>query len=139
MVLARKALTLAASASVGGWLYEVTCRIALQARTSAARRNRHESQFMTTRAERIDPAAPTADVAPALYEELGKLPEKYRQPVILCYLEGLTNEEAARKLGWPVGTVKIRMARARDMLRSRLTRRRADAPSFPELFRAGLK
>jgi hypothetical protein len=58
-----------------------------------------------------------------LHEEVNRLPERYRLPVILCYLEGKTNEEVAEQLKWPVGTVKGRLSRARDLLRSRLTRR----------------
>jgi hypothetical protein len=56
-------------------------------------------------------------------DELARLPESLRAPVVLCYLEGLTHEEAARQLGWPVGTVRSRMARSRDRLRQRLARR----------------
>ena len=58
-----------------------------------------------------------------LHDEVDRLPEKYRLPVILCYLEGKTNEEVAELLHWPVGTVKGRLSRARDLLRSRLVRR----------------
>jgi uncharacterized protein (TIGR03067 family) len=59
----------------------------------------------------------------ALHEELGRLPEKYRAPLVLCYLEGLTHEAVARRLGWPLGTVRVRIARGRDLLGSRLIRR----------------
>src|SRR5207244_4781439 len=63
------------------------------------------------------------ELRPVLDEEVGRLPEHCRAPVVLCYLEGRTNEEAGRLLGWPVGTVKSRLARARDLLRTRLARR----------------
>src|SRR5204862_4165188 len=59
----------------------------------------------------------------AIHEELRRLPERYREPVILCHLEGLSHEEAALRLGRPVGTVRSRLARGRDRLRGRLVRR----------------
>jgi len=63
------------------------------------------------------------ELRPVLHAEVNRLPEKYRLPVILSYLEGKTNEEVADLLHWPVGTVKGRLSRARDLLRSRLMRR----------------
>jgi hypothetical protein len=63
------------------------------------------------------------DLERALLEEVDRLPEKYRAPIVLCYLEGLTHEAAARRLSWPIGSVEGRLARARGLLRSRLTRR----------------
>ena len=64
-----------------------------------------------------------SDLRPVLDEEIARLPEKYRAPVVLCLLEGQTHEEAARQLRWPLGTVKSRLARARARLQGRLTRR----------------
>ena len=75
------------------------------------------------------PACATADdllwrdLRPVLDEEIDRLPEKYRVPFVLCYLEGHTNEEAAEQLGCPKGTILSRLARGRERLRSRLSRR----------------
>ena len=70
-----------------------------------------------------DEAAAWNELRPVLHAEVERLPERYRLPVILSYLEGKTNEEVAALLRWPVGTVKGRLSRARDLLRSRLMRR----------------
>ncbi len=70
-----------------------------------------------------DQTAAWNELRPVLHAEVERLPERYRIPVILSYLEGKTNEEVAALLRWPVGTVKGRLSRARDLLRSRLVRR----------------
>jgi RNA polymerase sigma factor (sigma-70 family) len=122
LVLARQAASLRKRASVASWLYGIACRVAWRARADAARRRLHERQARALRPTAAE--APTAcELGDVLGEELARLPEKYWLPVVLCHLEGRTNEEAARQLGWPVGSVKGRLARARDLLRARLTRR----------------
>src|SRR5262249_22662674 len=64
-----------------------------------------------------------SDILPALHEEIGRLPEKDRSPIVLCHLEQMTHEGAARHLGWTVGVVRGRVAKARELLRSRVSRR----------------
>jgi RNA polymerase sigma factor (sigma-70 family) len=123
LVLARKAGSIRKRDSVGSWLHGVAYRIARRAKVEAARRRAYERQVVEM--PRADPLAAVVwrDLRPVLDEELDQLPEKYRAPLVLCYLEGKTHEEAARHLGWTNGTVCGRLARARDLLRGRLVRR----------------
>jgi RNA polymerase sigma factor (sigma-70 family) len=123
LVLVRRARQLGPRDAIGPWLHGVAARVAARARSQAARR-RHfepigrEHAAVAPVEERNEP-----DLGEVLDQELSRLPSKYRSPLVLCYLEGRTHEEAARALQWPVGTVKGRLARGRDLLRSRLTRR----------------
>jgi RNA polymerase sigma factor (sigma-70 family) len=123
LVLARKAHTIRQAASLAAWLHRVALNLSRMAKASTARRRAHERQaaLMTPPTGAGDVALP--DWQPLLHEEVNRLPEKYRVPVVLCYLEGKTHDEAARQLGWPLGTIKGRLARARDLLRDRLARR----------------
>jgi RNA polymerase sigma factor (sigma-70 family) len=126
LVLARKAASISKHESLGSWLYKVAYRVALRARDGARRRARHERPVANLPAVGDPHAAADASWAElrlVLDEELSQLPEKHREPVVLCYLEGLTNEEAARQLACPVGTLKTRLAQARRLLGARLTRR----------------
>ncbi len=126
LVLARRAGSIRRRESVGPWLYGVALRVAGGARAAAARRRRHERRgaVMIGKVDRPDdPGRPDEGEGAALHEEVGRLPERHRAAVVLCYLEGLTHDEAASRLGWPVGTVRSRLAWARDRLRARLTRR----------------
>jgi RNA polymerase sigma factor (sigma-70 family) len=127
LVLARNAGTIRDRRVLARWLYEVAYRIAVRAKTRSTRRKNQEKEAAAMSAvaaghtPETDPA--WNELRPVLHEEVNRLPEKYRSAVVLCYLEGRTNEEAAEMLRWPVGTVKGRLSRAREMLRSRLTRR----------------
>jgi RNA polymerase sigma factor (sigma-70 family) len=122
LVLIRKTGSLARPELLANWLYGVACRTALNARAEAARRRARESPLVDL------PAEGTAevdwrDLRPVLDEEVNRLPDLYRAPFVLCYLEGKTTDEAGRQLGCPKGTVLSRLARARERLRVRLTRR----------------
>ncbi|HEY7156720.1 MAG TPA: sigma-70 family RNA polymerase sigma factor [Gemmataceae bacterium] len=123
LVLVRKAADIGRRELLGNWLYGVAARVAARARVAAARRQTREAADMERIAEATRSPAESPEFAEAIEEEVQRLPTKYRRAVVLCYLEGRTNEEAAGELRWPVGTVKGRLARAREMLRKRLTRR----------------
>jgi RNA polymerase sigma factor (sigma-70 family) len=128
LVLARKGGSIRDRRVLSGWLHEVAYRIAIKSRASSVRRRNLERQGMAMLRPAIEPnnqdrQAAWNELRPVLHEEVNRLPDKYRIPVIMSYLEGKTNEEVAELLQWPVGTVKGRLSRARDMLRTRLTRR----------------
>jgi RNA polymerase sigma factor (sigma-70 family) len=110
-------------ASLIHWLYGVACRTALQARTELARRRVHERKVATVGLCEAVPDLLWQELHSVLNDEVSRLPEKYRAPVALCYLEGMTYEEAGRQLRCPKGTVAIRLARARERLRANLIRR----------------
>ena len=120
LVLVKKARSLWVRDSLGPWLHQVAFRTASCARKSAARRRRHErlaAEFAyETHSEMED------ELGRVLHEEIDRLPDRYRAPVVLCDLEGRTHEQAARHLGWPIGTVKSRQSRGRERLRQRLLR-----------------
>jgi RNA polymerase sigma factor (sigma-70 family) len=122
LVLACKAGSIRKRDSLSGWLHGVACRVAACARGAAARRLRHERNAAQAAPTTVGDGNP-GDLAAVLHEELDRLPEKYRAPLVLCYLESLTHEQAAQQLRWPIGTVRSRLARAREQLRGRLVRR----------------
>ena len=122
LILARKAGSLWVHGSIGPWLYGVAHRTASAARSAAARRRRHERRAAEM-TPRVTKAEEWDDLGPVLHEEVNRLPDRYRTPVVLCYFEGLTHEQAAGQLGWPVGTVRTRLTKGRDRLRSRLLSR----------------
>ena len=123
LVLVRRARHLGPHDAIGPWLYGVATRVAMRSRSEAARRRRFQPITSEVPAVALDRSIANREIGDILDQELSRLPSKYRHPVVLCYLEGQTHEEAARQLKWPIGTVKGRLARARGLLQSRLVRR----------------
>ena len=123
LVLARKGGSVGKRQAIAAWLHTVAYRVALRARDRRPRATvmaAHDLGALPARAGE-DPA--WRDLRPILDEEISRLPEKFRAPFVLCHVEGRTNEEAARELACPLGTILSRLARARERLRQRLTRR----------------
>jgi RNA polymerase sigma factor (sigma-70 family) len=150
LVLLHKARSIRKRHSVGSWLYGVAYRIALKARASRARNPKAEIRatdetqiehgkksvfhpcsirgsdldFGSSKAESSDPSRIAAwrELCALLDEELHRLSERYRSPLVLCYLAGQTQEEAAGHLGWSLRTLKRRLERGKEILRLRLSR-----------------
>jgi RNA polymerase sigma factor (sigma-70 family) len=121
LALVRKGRSIHQGASLSSWLYKVAYRVALRARASSF----HSARALEEQETPVCNADDTSwrDLRPVLDEEIGRLPEKYRAAVILCYLEGHSTAEAAALLGCPRGTVLSRLATARQRLQRRLLRR----------------
>jgi RNA polymerase sigma factor (sigma-70 family) len=122
LILARRADSLWVRDTLGPWLYGVACRTSAGARSALARRRTHERKA-AERSPRLVEGPEWDDSGPVLHEEVNRLPDRYRAAVVLCYLEGLTHEQAAERLRCPVGTVRSRLATGRERLRRRLSRR----------------
>jgi RNA polymerase sigma factor (sigma-70 family) len=129
LALARKAESIREQGSVGCWLYRVAFHTAVRARGQAASRKRVERQASPQ--PTTDPLAELTgrELLAVLDEELQALPERYREPLVLCYLQGLTCDEAARHAGAPLRTFKRRLDQARGRLRGRLRRRGLALPA----------
>jgi RNA polymerase sigma factor (sigma-70 family) len=123
LVLARKAASIPWRDDVGNWLYAVALRVARRAQTRGRHQRLLEQEAAAMPAREVPDDSGRAELAAVVHEEVSRLPDKYRRPVILCCLQGKTYGEAARLLGWPEGTVSGRLARARELLQRRLTRR----------------
>lgn len=124
LVLARRAGTVDWQESVAGWLHAVACRVAGEHRGKAARTRSREKQVADMPdAPDPAPADPDLETVAALDQELAALPEKYRLPIVLCCLQGLSRDEAAVQLGWSDGKLKGNLERGREELRRRLMRR----------------
>jgi RNA polymerase sigma factor (sigma-70 family) len=127
LVLALKCARLRVQSRLAPWLHGVALRAARKVNERRGRferlKQRAEEQARGARSFQPQTNACRREESEVLHEEIGRLPDRYRTPVVLCYLEGLTHEEAARQLGWPVGTVGVHLMRARERLRARLVGR----------------
>jgi len=127
LVLVRRCGAIRKLESLGSWLYGVAYRVAARARVEVARRRAAERRgglrVVAAMDSGDDGERDRGEMGPAIQEEVRRLPERYRAVVVLCYWEGLTQEQAAAQLGCPLGTVRSRLARARALLHRRLTHR----------------
>ena len=123
LVLARQARSIRKQDELASWLFGVACRAAARIRMMEARRQAYEHRGAIARAQAKHDTSNESERWPELHAEITRLPEKYSVPIVLCYFQGLTHEQAAEKLDWPVGTVKTRLTRAREQLRRRLEAR----------------
>jgi RNA polymerase sigma factor (sigma-70 family) len=122
LILASRADSIRKREVLSSWLYGVAYRVAVRCRSEVMRRRSVEIGVPGLETPDRSNAADD-DVGPALDQELSRLPEKYRAPIVLCYLKEQTHDQAAAALRWPVGTVRSRLARGRELLRERLSRR----------------
>jgi RNA polymerase sigma factor (sigma-70 family) len=132
VILFRQGAAIRSRDSVASWLHGVALRVSARTKVEAARRRKHERKAaegmsMTSTANELvdDPDRAAA----ALHEEVARLPDRYREAVVLYYFESQTCDEVARRLGRPVGTLKARLARARGLLKERLARRGIAVPA----------
>jgi RNA polymerase sigma-70 factor (ECF subfamily) len=121
LVLVHKAATLAQPNLLAAWLHGVAYRTALHARGRMVLRGQREREAASMSPVGAEPDRTWDELREQLDAELQRLPECYRAPLVMCYLEGKTNIEAARLLGWPPGSMSARLNRARELLRDRLT------------------
>jgi RNA polymerase sigma factor (sigma-70 family) len=131
LVLVLKAPSLNRPDTLASWLSGVAYRTALQARARANRRRRWEREAAMAYARHPPHQQLSQDLREEIDRALAHLPEKFRAPLVLCYLEGRTNEQAARLLGWPTGTISYRLARGRQLLRESLLTRQSDLFAAP--------
>src|SRR5207244_3435932 len=123
LVLARKAGSVRKADSMASWLHGVARRVAIRARAEAARRRVYERRSAVLKAADLKSQGGSPEGWAELHQAIARLPERYREPVVLYYLEGLSTEEAALRLGCPHGTILSRLSRARERLRGQLERR----------------
>ncbi len=122
LILAKRAGSIRRADSVASWLFGVALKVAARARVRAARRRAIEQRGAEMRAHAVGSEI-SPETRSEVHAELDRLPERFRAPIVLCHLEGLTNEQAAGQLGLPLRTVQRRLEQGRERLKARLVRR----------------
>jgi RNA polymerase sigma factor (sigma-70 family) len=123
LILTRKANSIQRHEALGAWLHQVAYHLAVKVRANNARRQLHERREAAMPSDEAFAEVTWRELRGLVDEELGRLPEQQRQALVLCCLEGHTHEEAARLLGWSLGTLRRRLGQGRELLRTRLVRR----------------
>ncbi|MBL8793361.1 MAG: sigma-70 family RNA polymerase sigma factor [Planctomycetia bacterium] len=123
LVLARKAPSIRRRGSVGGWLYRVAYHAAVRAKTQTGRRQQREREAAAMQPTTDSTPSDARETVALVEEQLSRLPEKYRSPLVLCYLEGKSQVEAAEQLGCPTTSLASRLVRGRELLRGGLAKR----------------
>jgi RNA polymerase sigma factor (sigma-70 family) len=123
LVLVRRAFSIVPREMVGNWLYGVAYRTALEAKVKTARRHAKMKQVTEMSQPAVQVEEVWRDLEPLIDQELSRLPDKYRLPLVLCQLEGRSRKEVAKQLKLPEGTLSSRLATARQLLAGRLTSR----------------
>src|SRR5438552_345615 len=128
LILARKAKARGWGDSVAGWLYLVAYRLAVRLRRDRQRQRREPPPVPPPSVDPLE-AVSGRELCAAFDEELSRLPERLRAGIVLCCLQGATRDEAARALGWSLGTLKRRLEQGRALLRARLQKRGFELPA----------
>jgi RNA polymerase sigma factor (sigma-70 family) len=123
LLLVQKSAAIRRPERLANWLFGVAYRVAARIRAKAVKQESLQMHSLEPLMEDNTVEVARRELQSVLDEELHRLPETYRLPLILCYLEGKTHTEAARELGWPSGSMSSRLTQAREKLRRRLTRR----------------
>ncbi len=122
LVFVRRIRSIQRPERLAGWLYGVAYRVATRVRIRIARQRSREQVVAELEECALNCPSAASDHWYLVHEEVNRLPEKFRQPIVLCYFQGMSREEAARQLGWTEGAIKGSLERGRDLLRSRLLR-----------------
>ena len=123
VVLAKRASSIRKRDSLASWLYGVALRCSRQLKVTRMNQREKERAAGQQQQNQTVVHSQVTDLEVVLDEEIRRLPRKYQEPILLCYFEGLTREEAAQQLGWPIGTIAGRLSRANQMLKKRLVKR----------------